>query len=194
MVWSQLMILLLIFGEGGLTCWWWSSWTACHLFIHTSNFPSLVLKLSLFNFFCYPVFCWVEKLLHLSGNLGLCIVGHLRSISWPWGHGCFASGPAEWWLPLIWWLPLVCIWFHLTNSSFILRRISLPFFLFFSSPSNLQNLMSGKFPYSFRRPGAAELIRESQLLMVQVSVECCVFIWGLQGKKQTGSEWRRVTC
>lgn len=33
--------------------------------------------------------------------------------------------------------------------------------------------MPGKFLYSFRSPGAAELIRESQLLMVQAPVECC---------------------
>lgn len=50
--------------------------------------------------------------------------------------------------------------------------------------------MSGKFPYSFRSPGAAELIGESQLLMVQVPVKCCVCIWGLQPQDCKKQNWK----
>lgn len=152
------------------------------------NFPSLVLKKkTLLHFIWYPVFCWVEKLPHLNGNLGLRIVEHLKSIIWPWVFLLMGqkSGDSHWFAS------------DFTSRVLVSSLVGYPsLFSFFFFPIKFTKSHVWKFPYSFRSPGAAELIGESQLLMVQVSVEYCVFIWGLQpqGKKQTGSEWRRVIC
>lgn len=156
---------------------------------------------------------WYWKILFVSFHLLSCFmlsgkVAPSEWKSWTVFHGTpekhkVAMGfvfVGEW---AEWWLLLVCIWFHLMNSGFTSRILVSPrvvsplsFYFFFFPLSNLQNFMPGKFPYSFRSPGAAELIRESQLLMVQVPVECCSHLgFAATGKqKKTRSDWQRVTC